>query len=1079
MHLPTTPGLAMSAILLPLAGWTAAPRAQTTDADLRAWFRFEQAAKLGLDSSANGTDATVTNGGATLGRTGNALLLRGDGGLEIAARHAPPAAAGFTLDCWVHFTAVNQSMNVVSRDGVCLLRLDPPTERSYLSFFVYADDGWEPRVRTVVPEPGTWYHVIAAWDGRHAWAWVNGRMFRQKREGRIKPSTAPLVIGGPSTWAPIGLHGMLDEFRILDRAMGEPEIIAADYGLRPSPGTPAAARKVEFTFGEDAAGWRALGARTPPTVTGGRLTAEVTGRRTLLVNSALDLPLDKLEYVTVRLAVTAGETGRVYWQSSQGSNLVDFPLKADGNLHTYTLRLAPYTEWRGRLRILGILPSDSDCRAELDYVAVARQPVAYAELEITRFEADSVILRARRQVTVRAALRNSGAPATGVRADLTAPNGVTIDGLPERTLDALWHEEETELAWTITAERPLTGELRLTASAAGTAPASAALPVRFGPRVELAPADYVPEPRPVRTDLLVGAHYCPLWKQGTRRQVWEPIVPWRKRKPVLGWYDEGDPEVADWEIKWCLEHGISFFVYCWYRRNQGRGVDMFLPHAIHEGLFRARYRSMFKFAIMWENQLKGQAGVASEADLLENLLPFWIQTYFRHPSYLVLDGKPLLFVYRPEYLIEDLGSVEAVRSAADKMRKACRRAGFAGLTLLGEYRHVSPKPLQTMVDEGLDYSFSYCWHLPGDPPSAKSVGMQEAFWQTRRGLNLIPDILTVSMGWDCRPWHACHSKWRQTPEDFLKTCERAKSSMAALPQGSLARRIVLLDNWNEFGEGHYIAPHREHGFGYLDAVRAAFADAPEEHLDLIPEDVGLGPYDRLYAEHVSRRAEMDRLRRRKVKLPSLPPGVVACWTFDEEQDSPVALDYSGNRLGGVLNGAARVGGISGKGLLCKGGCVTVPPSPFLSPQQITVECWIRAEAPDQHDRWFVNRVYGGGTTTGYRLGLNHGRLCWAVPLTEWSHHLVADNKLPVGAWVHVAATFDCREMRLYMDGKLCGTMARPGPVRTNEFHLCLGNYEQGHRAHFIGVLDEVRLYERALLPETIARHARRRGQRTP
>ena len=63
-----------------------------------------------------------------------------------------------------------------------------------------------------------------------------------------------------------------------------------------------------------------------------------------------------------------------------------------------------------------------------------------------------------------------------------------------------------------------------------------------------------------------------------------------------------------------------------------------------------------------------------------------------------------------------------------------------------------------------------------------------------------------------------------------------KHLLAALP----------LDNWNEWSEGHYLAPHRQYGFGYLDVVRKVFSDAPEKHLDLVPGDIGLGPYDTAY-----------------------------------------------------------------------------------------------------------------------------------------------------------------------------------------------------------------------------------------
>ena len=50
-------------------------------------------------------------------------------------------------------------------------------------------------------------------------------------------------------------------------------------------------------------------------------------------------------------------------------------------------------------------------------------------------------------------------------------------------------------------------------------------------------------------------------------------------------------------------------------------------------------------------------------------------------------------------------------------------------------------------------------------------------------------------------------------------------------------------------------------------------------------------------------------------------------------------------------------------------------------------------------------------------------------------------------------------------------MERPGPIKPNDFHLCLGNYEVDHEAHFEGLLDEVRLYARALSAAEVASHA--------
>ena len=175
-------------------------------------------------------------------------------------------------------------------------------------------------------------------------------------------------------------------------------------------------------------------------------------------------------------------------------------------------------------------------------------------------------------------------------------------------------------------------------------------------------ASYVPPPQPVKTTILVGAHNCPLW-EADAPQMWDQVVQHPERTPALGFYDQANPEVADWETKWAVEHGINFFVYCWYRAGKADAVETKYSSAI-EALLKSRYVNQFKFTIMWENQQRGGAwgvsGVSSEKELLEPLTAFWITNYFRHPSYLKIDNKPLLFVYDAHRLANDLGGVTNV-----------------------------------------------------------------------------------------------------------------------------------------------------------------------------------------------------------------------------------------------------------------------------------------------------------------------------------------------------------------------------------------------------------------------------------
>jgi len=358
----------------------------------------------------------------------------------------------------------------------------------------------------------------------------------------------------------------------------------------------------------------------------------------------------------------------------------------------------------------------------------------------------------------------------------------------------------------------------------------------------------IPEPQPAPTEILIGAHHCPLW-EADQPQMWNQVVKHPERTPALGFYSQENPEVADWETKWAVEHGISYFVYCWYRDGQGGPVKMRFGSAIHDALFKSRFVSKMKFTIMWENQSRGRAGVADEADLMNNLLPFWIDNYFRHPSYLKIDNRPLLFIYRPEFLVQDLGSVQNVRSAFDKMRQACRGAGFDGLYLLGEYRGLDRNHLQRMKNLGLDYTFAYCWHVQNNPDPARAIATQMDYLKRTQDLGVLPQVVTVSQGWS--GWHDEGSIWKIPPAEYKTLLQKAKEFVRTMPAGQLGSKTLLLDNWNEWSEGHYLAPHKEFGFGYLDAVREVFSTAPKDHVDLLPQDLGLGPYDEAYRRHVA------------------------------------------------------------------------------------------------------------------------------------------------------------------------------------------------------------------------------------
>jgi hypothetical protein len=700
-------------------------------------------------------------------------------------------------------------------------------------------------------------------------------------------------------------------------------------------------------------------------------------------------------------------------------------------------------------------------------------PQGAGAVSIRSFQPVPPVCRAGRVVVLAADIANAGERPTRVRIRLLPPPGVRLVGcqaVRELTiLDADWGRA----TWRVQAGAA--GVYAFRVVVLDKTRASARLSARFLAAVPMRRLGAIPPPKPVRVAPLIGVLDCPLW-ESDRYTMWANILKHPERTPALGFYAQENPQVSDWETKWAVEHGISFFVYCWYRDGQSAPVRQSFGSAIHKGLFHSRFGNRVKFAIMWTNEERGVAGVSGEKDLFDNLFPYWLKTYFKRPNYLKVDNRPVLFIYRPEYLIEDLGGVEKVRAAFERMRQECAQAGFAGLTILGEYRGTEADHLKQMRDLGLDYTFAYCWWVPNSPPPAVAIRTQMDFLAKTRDLNLLPMVPTVSQAWS--GWNDENTIWKIPPADYRTLLRQTKAFMATLPREQLGSHMLLLDNWNEWGEGHYIAPYREFGFGYLDAIRAVFSSAPAAHTDLLPEDVGLGPYDKAYRAWAASQATLARIASRKaIAAGANERGLVARWTFDEPAGFPVAQDWSGHRLGGILVHAHRGEGVRGKGLICNGGCVEVPANPLLCPpREMTLECWVKTDRSGQRDNWIANRIYSGATSTGYRFGISHDRLCFEIPLTEWSHHLVADRPLPLGRWVHLAGTFDGHVMRVYVDGEEAGRLDREGPIHPNDFNLCLGSFDVGHRAHFEGLLDEVRLYSRALSAAEIQAHAAAAGK---
>jgi hypothetical protein len=75
--------------------------------------------------------------------------------------------------------------------------------------------------------------------------------------------------------------------------------------------------------------------------------------------------------------------------------------------------------------------------------------------------------------------------------------------------------------------------------------------------------------------------------------------------------------------------------------------------------------------------------------------------------------------------------------------------------------------------------------------------------------------------------------------------------------------------------------------------------------------------------------------------------------------------------------------------------------------------------------------------------------------------------LPAGQWTHVAVTFAQGALRVYFNGRVVAEAANlRGQITPTDLSLRLGADSQG-QSRFVGRMDEVRIYRRALTAEEI------------
>jgi len=204
-------------------------------------------------------------------------------------------------------------------------------------------------------------------------------------------------------------------------------------------------------------------------------------------------------------------------------------------------------------------------------------------------------------------------------------------------------------------------------------------------------------------------------------------------------------------------------------------------------------------------------------------------------------------------------------------------------------------------------------------------------------------------------------------------------------------------------------------------------------------------------------------------------GLVAAYNFNEGSGSTVT-DLSGNNLTGTIVGATwTTGGKYGNALSFNGTSSYVDlgnPAVLQMTGNMTIEAWVKAAATPADDGQIVAK---SDSTSGWQLKTSHdsGPQTFAMAVTSSSAtrgQRYSTTTCSLNTWYHIAGVYNTAAgtLDIYVNGVLNSGTLR-GSIPTSNRNAAV-NVNIGRRAggyYFNGVIDEVRIYNRALSPTEI------------
>ncbi len=293
----------------------------------------------------------------------------------------------------------------------------------------------------------------------------------------------------------------------------------------------------------------------------------------------------------------------------------------------------------------------------------------------------------------------------------------------------------------------------------------------------------------------------------------------------LGYYDLRVPEVMSKQAELARRYGIGGFCFYYYWFAGHRLLERPIEQMLASG------EPDFPFCLCWANENWTRRWDGQEQDVLmaqqhsdeDDLAVIEdLARYFRSPSYIRINGRPLLLVYRVT-LFPDFARTSSL------WRKYCRenRIGEIYLAQVESFELASagihPEDL------GCDAAVEFPPQGMAEPrqPSGEIINQNFAgavadyrdlaVRYATRELPAYKRFMGVMPGWDntARRQNNSYSFEHSSPGAFQAWLET--SVKRTRQQYSGDEQIVFINAWNEWAEGAYLEPDKRFGHSFLQA----------------------------------------------------------------------------------------------------------------------------------------------------------------------------------------------------------------------------------------------------------------------